>query len=111
MQHSGVRLLAASDFAWPDLTIRPGISLHDELELLVEAGLTPMQALQAATLNAARALDVADQMGTIERGKRADLVLLDADPLADITNTRKIHAVVVGGRLIEKTALDEMRAK
>ena len=111
MQRSGVRLLAASDFAWPDLTLRPGISLHDELELLLEAGLTPVQALQAATVNAARSLNVADKLGTIEKGKIADLALLDANPLADIANTRKIRAVVIGGKLIEKTALDEMRAK
>lgn len=111
MQRAGVRLLAASDFAWPDLTIRPGVSLHDELELLVEAGLTPMQALQAATINPARSMDMANQVGTIEQGKRADLVLLDADPLMKITNTRKIHAVVIGGKLIEKTALEGIRSK
>ncbi len=101
MQRAGVRLLAASDFAWPDLTIRPGASLHDDLAMLVEAGLTPLQALQAATIHPAQSLGVADRMGTIARGKRADLVLLDADPLAEISNTRKIRVVIAGGRRID----------
>jgi imidazolonepropionase-like amidohydrolase len=108
MQRAGVRLLAASDFAWPELTTRPGVSLHDELALLVEAGLTPMQALRAATLHPAQSLGVADRMGSIARDKRADLMLLDADPLADISNTRKIRVVVAGGRLFESEALEKM---
>lgn len=89
----------------------PGFSLHDELGLLVHAGLTPMQALQAAASNAARFMGRENDLGTIETGKLADLVLLDANPLDDIANTRKIDAVVYGGRLYPKPALDEMLNK
>jgi len=77
MHQSGVGLLAGTDFAVS--IIYPGFSLHEELELLVMAGLSPMAALQTATSNAARVLGQTD-LGTIERGKLADLVSLDADP-------------------------------
>jgi hypothetical protein len=77
----------------------PGVSMHYEMELLVEAGLTPMQALMAATRNVAEGYRVLDQLGTIEPGKLADLVILRADPLASISNSRRIHAVVKDGRL------------
>lgn len=82
----------------------PGFSLHDELALLVQAGLTTMQALQAATVNPAIFLRATDSLGTIETGKLADLVLLDADPLVDIHNTKKISAVVLDGQLIDGPA-------
>jgi imidazolonepropionase-like amidohydrolase len=92
----------------------PGFSLHDELALLVEAGLTPMQALQTATLNPAIFLNATDSLGTVETGKLADLVLLDADPLADIHNTTRISAVVLNGQLLDAPArhrlLDLVRA-
>jgi imidazolonepropionase-like amidohydrolase len=71
---------------------------HRELELMVQAGLTPAQALQTATLNAAECLGILQNFGTLERGKRADLILLDADPLENILNTRKIRQVWIGGR-------------
>lgn len=78
------------------------------MELLVKAGLTPMQALQAATRDPAEYLGFGDALGTIEEGKRADLVLLDADPLADIASIRKIAAVVSRGRLFDRHELDAM---
>ncbi|HXG92511.1 MAG TPA: amidohydrolase family protein [Blastocatellia bacterium] len=109
MNRAGVDILAGTDT--PNPYVFPGFSLHDELALLVKAGLTPMQALQAATRNAARYLGMLDSTGTIEQGKLADLVLLDANPLADINSTRKIQAVIVGGRLIDRAALDEMLGK
>jgi hypothetical protein len=109
MQRSGVEVLAGTDCLNPYCF--PGFSLHDELALLVEAGLTPMEALQAATRNAARYLGLADELGTIARGKRADLVLLDADPLADVKNTTKIRAVVQDGRLYPRAKLQEMLDK
>jgi imidazolonepropionase-like amidohydrolase len=109
MHRAGVNILVGTDT--PNPYVFPGFSLHDELAMMVRAGLKPIEALQAATRNPARYLGLLDSTGTIERGKLADLVLLDRDPLADINNTRKIRAVVVGGRLIERAALDEMLVK
>lgn len=109
MRRSGVQIIAGTDT--PNPFVFPGFSLHDELCLLVKAGLTPMEALQAATRNAAVYLGMLDAVGTIEKGKLADLVLLDADPLAEIGNTKKINAVVVGGKLINRAALDQMLVK
>jgi imidazolonepropionase-like amidohydrolase len=77
-------------------------------ELRVEAGLSPMAALQASTSNAARFIGQVDLRGTIETGKIADLVLLDKDPLADIHNTRSIQAIVLSGKLMPRAALDAM---
>jgi imidazolonepropionase-like amidohydrolase len=76
-----------------------GLGLHVELESYVHAGLTPFQALQTATVNAAQALGVADQIGTVEPGKLADLTFLGGDPLMDIRNTRDVKRVMRGGRL------------
>ena len=85
--------------------------VHNELQLLVEAGLTPLQAIQAASRDAARAMGVANEVGTIEVGKTADLVLLDADPLDNISNTMKIEAVVLRGRLFSKEELTAMKGR
>jgi imidazolonepropionase-like amidohydrolase len=109
MRRAGVEILADSDMS-ADLLV-PGFSLQDELVLLVKAGLTPMEALQAATRNPARFLGLLDSLGTIERGKIADLVLFDANPLLDIHHMQKINAVVVNGRLLDRTALDDLLAK
>jgi imidazolonepropionase-like amidohydrolase len=106
LHEAGVVLLAATDVGIPMLV--PGLSLHEELVLLVEAGLTPLEALQTATVNPARVLGMADSLGTIEAGKLADLVLLDANPLADIANTRRIRAVVADGRLYHQADLDRL---
>jgi Amidohydrolase family len=103
MQRTGVSLIAGTDTGLPYLF--PGFSLHDELALLVEAGLTPLDALQAATRNTAQAVGLGDELGTVEVGKLADLVLLDADPLAAITNTTRIAAVVANGRLLAQPEL------
>jgi imidazolonepropionase-like amidohydrolase len=111
LHRAGVRLLAGTDTASWNRGTFPGFSLHDELALLVEAGLTPMQALQAATLNPARFLGKEQEFGTVLPGRRGDLVLLDADPLQDIHNTRKIHAVMLGGRLLDRRTLDRMLAE
>ena len=104
---AGVPFLAGTDTPAP--YVFPGSSLHEELALLVEAGLTPLEALQTATRNPALYLDQQDLLGTIEVGKLADLVLLEANPLEDITNTRKIAAVVVGGKLFSHSALQALR--
>ncbi|HEX2080181.1 MAG TPA: amidohydrolase family protein [Longimicrobium sp.] len=103
MHRAGVRLLAGTDA--PLAYVHPGISLHDELALLVRAGLTPMQALQSATRDPAAYLGALDSLGTVQPGRLADLVLLDADPLADIRNTRRIHAVIASGRVVDRAAL------
>lgn len=97
---AGVGILAGTD-ASDEPYVFAGSGLHDELALLVEAGFTPLQALQAATLNPARYLGAADSMGTVAAGRVADLVVLDANPLEDIRNTTRIFAVVADGRLIE----------
>ena len=85
----------------------PGWSLHQEMELFVEAGLTPMAALLATTLNNAKVLGKEDELGTIEAGKYADLVILDADPLQDITNTQEIHLVIKDGLVLDPDVLLE----
>lgn len=109
MEGAGVEILAGTDTLNPYCL--PGFSLHDELGLLVQAGLTPIQALQAATLNPARFLGRENDLGTVTEGKIADLILLDADPLENIGNTKKIFAVVFGGKLFPRTSLDEMLTK
>jgi imidazolonepropionase-like amidohydrolase len=106
LNKAGVVLLAGTDVGVP-LQV-PGASLHVELERLVEAGLTPLAALQAATRNPARVLGMGNTLGSIEPGKLADLVLLDANPLADIRNTQKIRAVVADGRLYRRRGLDSL---
>ncbi|HEV2687056.1 MAG TPA: amidohydrolase family protein [Bryobacteraceae bacterium] len=104
MQRAGVAILSGSDSEKSE-------SLHEELELMVAAGLTPAEALRSATLEPARFFDSTDTMGAIDKGKTADLVLLDADPLADIRNTRKIAAVFVAGKYLPKARLTTIRAQ
>ena len=105
---AGVVLLAATDVDIPMGV--PGLSLHEELVRLVAAGLTPLETLRTATLNPARVLGLAESLGTIEPGKLADLVLLDANPLEDIRNSQKIAAVVADGRYLDRQALDDLLA-
>lgn len=106
LQEAGVPLLTGTDAT----TIGPvaGVSLHDELLELVKSGLSPWQALQASSANLARYLR-RDDIGTIAVGKRADLVLLAADPLADIEASRQIEGVMLGGRFFDRAELERMR--
>lgn len=109
MRDAGVRIMAGSDVAV--LNIFPGASLHEELRLFVDSvGMTPAEALASATRKPAEWLGLADSVGTIESGKVADLVLLDANPLDDITNTRRIAAVVLRGALFQRKDLDALLA-
>jgi imidazolonepropionase-like amidohydrolase len=109
MHRAGVPLLAGTDVINPFSF--PGFSLHDELALLVEAGLSPAEALRTATLNPAIFFGETASMGTVEEGRRADLVLLDANPLENIGNTKKVHAVVLQGRFYDRATLDAWLAK
>ncbi len=113
MHRLGVtKILAGSDLILASMErepeFLPGLSSAEELLFLVEAGLTPVEALQAATLNPAKFLNATDSLGTVAAGKLADLVLLDANPLADITNVLKLRAVVANGRYFDRSALDAL---
>lgn len=99
LHDAGVPIVAGTDGAVP------GHSLLREIELFVQAGLTPMEAIQSATIVAARAMGLEAELGTVEVGKRADLLVLDEDPLADIRNIRKGHWVVAAGRMYETAVL------
>jgi hypothetical protein len=109
MHAAGVKFLAGTDTTNP--YCMPGFSLHDELALLVEAGLLPLEALQAATYHAAEYLGLLDQYGTVAPGKAADLVVLDANPLDDIRNSAKIHAVIMNGKVLTRSELDRQLAE
>jgi imidazolonepropionase-like amidohydrolase len=108
MHKSGVLFMTGTDI--PGAYTYTGFSLHDELALFVQTGFTPMEALQAATINPSKFLGLEKSLGTIEQGKIADLVLLDADPLKNIGNTKRIYAVVVNGRYLSKETLEKMLA-
>lgn len=107
MHRAGVQLLAGTDTN-PLNPVLPGWGLHAELALLAESGLTNMEALQTATRNPARYFGILEETGTVEEGKSADLVLLDADPLEDIRNTQKINTVVMRGHYYSRADLDAM---
>ena len=109
MNRAGVDIIAGTDVLNPFCF--PGFSLHDELELYVKAGLSPMEALRTATANPARFLGREKDLGTVESGKLADLVLLDANPLDNINNVRKISALVYDGNYYPKETLNAMLAK
>ena len=110
MARAGAGIFAGTDV--PAVLVYPGFSLHDELELLVgQGGLTPLEALRSATRNPPHFFGLQRRLGTVERGKVADLVLLDANPLEDIRNTRKINAVVANGRFLDRGALDSLLAQ
>lgn len=107
LHRGGVPFMAGTDTA-PGVYIMPGFSLHDELANFVESGFTPMESLQTATSNPARFLGIENSFGSVEPGNIADLVLLSANPLEDIRNTRKISMVVANGRLLDRAALDQI---
>ncbi|MFC5525342.1 amidohydrolase family protein [Rhodanobacter ginsengisoli] len=106
MHEAGVPIMAGTDSPMPG--VYPGFALHEEMELLVASGLTPREALYSATLGPAQFLGIADTSGSVAVGKRADLVLLDADPTRDIHNARRIDAVLLDGRLLRRADLDAL---
>jgi imidazolonepropionase-like amidohydrolase len=110
LHHAGVPFMAGTDTA-PGVYIMPGFSLHDELANFVEAGFTPMEALQTATSNPAKFLGMEASSGSVEPGKIADLVLLSANPLEDIRNGQKISVVIANGRLFGRADLDQILVK
>lgn len=108
LQEAGVMILAGTDAGFLNSFDYPGVGLHDELRRLVDAGLTPLQALRASTINGAQFLGKAARHGSIARGKAADLVILSRNPLVDITATTAIRGVVMRGRYRDRDALDAM---
>jgi imidazolonepropionase-like amidohydrolase len=108
LHRAGISLLVGSDSLDP--FVFPGESLHKELVEMVRAGLTPAEALQAATRGAAQFLGRERDCGTVEAGKIADLVLLDASPLENIANTRRIAAVIRDGKYLDRADLDKLLA-
>jgi imidazolonepropionase-like amidohydrolase len=109
MHRAGVHIMAGTDA--PLRNSPPGFGLHEELAWLVRAGLSPYDALRAATIEPARFLEMQDSLGTVQPGKLAELVLLDANPLEDIRNTQRIAAVVANGRYMDKAELQRMLAE
>ena len=106
LKEAGVKLLAGTEM--PQVFVYPGFSLHQELELLVRSGLTPLEALRTATYNPAEFLGALDSLGTVSQGKLADLILLDANPLDDIRNTRRIDVVIANGRAFDQAARTQL---
>ncbi len=107
LHKAGVPFLAGTDTP-PGVYIFPGFSLHEELQRFVAAGFTPLEALQTATLNPAKFFQMEDQLGTIEKGKLADLVFLEGNPLEDIRNTQKVTAVILNGQYLSKADLQKI---
>jgi imidazolonepropionase-like amidohydrolase len=109
LQQSGAGLLLGSDA--PQVFNVPGFSVHRELALLVESGLSPFEALQSGTVYPATFLDIEDRIGTVQAGLDADLILLDGNPLEDISNSRRVHGVMLQGRWLSRQKLDRMLRK
>jgi imidazolonepropionase-like amidohydrolase len=100
LYENGVTLLSGSDI--PNFELVPGVSLHHELEILVEAGIPTLEVIKIATRNGAQALGIEEDVGTIEPGKQADMIVLSDNPVEEINNTKKIEAVINNGQLIER---------
>ena len=111
LQKAGVTILAGTDAGFLNSFNYPGIGLHDELEVLVRYGLTPQQALAASVVQGPAFLGKAADYGALAAGKRADILVLDRNPLEDIRATRAIHALVLRGRTLDRAALDALLAE
>jgi len=108
---AGVPILASTDASFANPYLFHGFSLLDELDLYVEIGLSPREALYTATVAPLRFFGLPDQNGTIASGRRADLVLLDVNPLESLATLRRPRAVVVGGQVLNRAALDSIRTR
>ncbi|WP_342118277.1 amidohydrolase family protein [Pseudoduganella sp. OTU4001] len=108
MQQEGVNIIAGTDAGFLNSFDYPGQGLHDELGIFVKNGLTPQQALQASVINGPRFMGKQERYGAVAPGKAADLLALDANPLQDIANTRKVRLVVSQGKVYERARLDAM---
>ena len=108
VQKSGMKIIAGTDAGYLNSFVYPGLALHQELELFTEAGLTPTEALQTATMNGPSFMGKESEFVTIERGKTANLVILNNDPLKNIRNTRDIDAVVLKGKIFGRQSLDSI---
>jgi len=100
MYDNGVEILSGTDI--PNFGLVPGESLHHELELLVEAGISPLDVIKIATKNGADALGILNKVGTIENGKEADMIILAANPIDNISNTKKIEAIINDGKFVDR---------
>ena len=110
MKQNGVKMLTGSDTSTGAPFVIPGFSLHQEFRELASAGLSPLEILQMTTLNGAEYMGRQSTMGTVDIGKNADLVVLDANPVADVANMSKIAAVVLKGKYFSKASLDKQKA-
>ncbi len=108
LRNAGINIMAGSDSAALNTFVYPALALHEELVLFREAGLTPIQILQSATINGAKFMGVEDTLGSIAEGKQADIVILNTNPLNDIRSTQDIYAVINNGTLFDRKALDEI---
>ena len=97
---NGVTILSGTDI--PNFDLVPGASLHHEFEILIEAGLPPLEVIKLATKNGAQVLGIEEDVGTIEPGKQADMIILSDNPVDEISNTKKVEAVINNGQLIER---------
>lgn len=109
IHNKGIDIMAGTDC--PIFFLTPGRSLHQELEALVDAGLTPLDALKTATYNPAKYFDMENELGLIKENHWADLLILDANPLQDIANTQRINAVIKQGNYLDRSRLDEMLSR
>ena len=109
VHRTGIEIMAGTDC--PIFYLTPGRSLHEELEVLVKAGLSPLEALQTATINPAKYFHLENELGAVKEAMWADLLILDANPLDDIKNTQKIDAVIKQGHYMGRSDLDEMLGK
>ena len=111
IHESKIDIMAGTDC--PIALLTPGESLHEELAVLVQAGLTPLEAIKTATINPSKYFNLQDELGLVQEGMWADLVLLDANPIENIANTKSIRAVVKNGKYLDKNELQKIlkRAK